>query len=105
MASAGWTLDGVEAGRVVAHADLDVGGTLERDTWTFDVTAGRVALRRRLALGGSASTLVTSNVVCSGYSYALEHDHLARLAARIDHAALGAAAAGPRDEQDPAATR
>ena len=89
VSSTGWSVDVDDAAsaRVVAHADTRDAFTLQRDTWTFQVTRGFVSVHRRLALGDTnATSFVTSDEVCASYSYAAEEEHLARIAALITSA-------------------
>ena len=87
VSSMGWSVDRIDAvnARVVAHADTRDATTLQRDTWTFQVSSGFVAVHRSLALGDTDGTsLVTSDDVCGTYTYSAELDHLAHIAALID---------------------
>jgi hypothetical protein len=87
VASMGWSVDRIDAAnaRVVAHEDTRDAYTLQRDTWTFQVSPGFVAVHRSLSLGDTNGTsLVTSDDVCGTYTYSAELDHLAHIAALLD---------------------
>jgi hypothetical protein len=91
-ASLGWSVDAVDPAteRLIAHADERSGGGLERDTWTFEVRRDRIAVRRRVALAdASGDNVVTSNLVCRTYSYAVEGMHLEQLAEMVARESRG----------------